>query len=208
MGNRPTLLQPRSLVVSALRTLCIREPFLKLRSAVRQCRNYVEMRYAIRRCRSYIKSLGFKRGLAAYLKCHRKSSTGRIVGVMVPGAKWPLMLRSGTPDVAIFEQVYIGRQYDIGTPTEPQLIIDGGAHIGCATVLFATRFPRSTILAIEPESANFLLLNQNAAPYANVTAIQGRSLGRSLSPLSSSIRTLVRTTFGRNQAQRRSPAPH
>jgi len=50
----------------------------------------------------------------------------------------------------------------------PKVIIDAGANIGLASVLFANRYPDAKIIAIEPENSNFELLKQNVAPYPNI----------------------------------------
>jgi len=46
------------------------------------------------------------------------------------------------------------------------LIIDCGANIGCASVWFATQYPKARILAVEPDPDNFRMLVRNSKPYA------------------------------------------
>lgn len=46
---------------------------------------------------------------------------------------------------------------------EPKFILDAGANIGLAARLFATLWPNSTIVALEPDHANFAMLQLNAA---------------------------------------------
>jgi FkbM family methyltransferase len=50
--------------------------------------------------------------------------------------------------------------------------VDAGAHIGMASILFALKYPRARIIAIEPESSNFAALVRNTAPYKTITPIQ------------------------------------
>src|SRR5262249_44431289 len=71
------------------------------------------------------------------------------------------------------EKVFISRECDLSfLQPEPGVIIDAGANVGYASVFFAETFPKARIIAIEPEPANFALLQQNTAPYANVTPVR------------------------------------
>lgn len=44
---------------------------------------------------------------------------------------------------------------------EKPLIIDGGGNIGTAAVYFATKFPSAHIVSVEPDGANFSLIQRN-----------------------------------------------
>lgn len=54
------------------------------------------------------------------------------------------------------------------------VILDIGAHIGLATLYFKQKFPSAKILALEPNPANFAILQQNIGQNGlrDVTAIQ------------------------------------
>jgi FkbM family methyltransferase len=54
----------------------------------------------------------------------------------------------------------------------PKIIVDAGAHIGMASILFALKYPGARIIAIEPEPSNFAALIRNTAPYKTITPIQ------------------------------------
>ena len=56
------------------------------------------------------------------------------------------------------------RQYEelVAAGRRP-LVLDFGAHIGAAAVYFALQFPRAHIVALEPDAANFALLEANVA---------------------------------------------
>lgn len=88
-----------------------------------------------------------------------------------PGANHPLYLRDHTSDVDVFNQVFIKRDYDFLTETEPQIIIDAGAHIGLASLYFASRFPKALIIALEPDDGNFEMLQKNTEPYGNISLL-------------------------------------
>jgi FkbM family methyltransferase len=117
---------------------------------------------------AYRKSLGAQRGTKLYIQLHlRRYRAGSIVSLQIDPKAPPLMLRAGTVDVSVFEQVFVHRQYDFEVDASPDLIIDGGAHIGCTSVFFALKFPRAVIYSIEPATDNFALLQQNLAAYRN-----------------------------------------
>jgi FkbM family methyltransferase len=52
------------------------------------------------------------------------------------------------------------------------VIIDCGANISLGQHLFASRYPRAVVYAVEPEPGNFAMLRRNVAACANVTPIQ------------------------------------
>jgi FkbM family methyltransferase len=120
----------------------------------------------------YLTSLGIMRGTAAYVICNFSKNADKAVHIKIRELRSPLMLRARTADVAVFEQVYVDRSHDVETSSDPHLIIDGGAHIGCVTVFLASRFPSAMILALEPEPSNFAILCENVAAYPNVTPIR------------------------------------
>jgi FkbM family methyltransferase len=51
------------------------------------------------------------------------------------------------------------------------VIIDAGANVGYSAVWFATRFPTSRVVAIEPDADNVALLRRNTAPYPNISVV-------------------------------------
>src|SRR5205823_10345061 len=59
----------------------------------------------------------------------------------------------------------------------PDLIIDAGAHIGCAATRFALRYPGAKILAVEAERRNFEALRANMARFPNVQCIHAAVWG-------------------------------
>ena len=83
----------------------------------------------------------------------------------------PIYMRLWTSDCYVYDQIFVDREYDIDVP-DPALIVDAGANIGLSTAYFASRFPRATIIAIEPELANFDWLVKNTRPYPNVDCLQ------------------------------------
>lgn len=118
--------------------------------------------------RAYQRTFGVLRGTKLYSQFYLVGyPLGSIISASI-GRNLPTMgIRAGTVDVTVFEQVFVHRQYDFNVPTSPNLIIDGGAHIGCASIFFALKFPHAIIYSIEPEDGNFAMLQQNLENYQN-----------------------------------------
>jgi len=124
----------------------------------------------------YIDALGLVRGSSAFFQ-FKRAKPGSLVRVRIPGSKTPLQVRAGTEDAIVFQQVFFERQYSLDLALHPKLIIDGGAHVGCATRFFASKYPDAIIFAIEPESTNFALLKGNVDGCRNVLPIRAALWG-------------------------------
>lgn len=96
---------------------------------------------------------------------------GVMVRIDVPGLKFPVEMRAGTSDVEVFRKVFLNREYETLFNTQARFIIDAGANIGLSTIYFANKFPGAKIIAIEPESSNFAMLQKNTRYYPNITPI-------------------------------------
>ena len=86
-----------------------------------------------------------------------------------------VFLRIDTSDFCAYSDVLVFRSksYDPGIQGfSPNTIVDVGAHIGMASILFARNYPTARIIAIEPEPSNFAALVKNTAPYKTITPIQ------------------------------------
>ena len=94
-----------------------------------------------------------------------------LVSIAVPRLPHPVMLRAGTSDVGVFDQVFRQRQADFRVDGEPRFIVDAGANTGFTAARFATRFPRARILALEIDHSNFSLLQRNTRHYSNVEPV-------------------------------------
>lgn len=85
-----------------------------------------------------------------------------------------IRLRTNDSDLDIFNQVFVERQYqwkDIAQ-LQPRIIVDAGANIGLAALYFARLFPDARIYCIEPDAANFELLQHNTRNYPNISRLQ------------------------------------
>ncbi|MBM3431795.1 MAG: FkbM family methyltransferase [Bacteroidetes bacterium] len=115
------------------------------------------------------RTLGLADGFAFWWKAKRKTF-GEI-----RATRWntSFRLRPHTTDYDTYEHVFVLREYDFPIPFEPELILDGGANIGMSALYFARRFPGAKIIAIEPDAANYALLEHNIRDIPKVECIQG-----------------------------------
>jgi len=102
-------------------------------------------------------------------------------------AQFPLKCRPNTSDFDSFGQIFVGREYRcLDDVCHADLIVDCGANVGYSSAYFLSKFPKSYLIAIEPEGGNFSLLQTNLAPYngryhAICSAVWSRPVGLVLS---------------------------
>jgi FkbM family methyltransferase len=118
------------------------------------------------RLKKMIKAFGLADGIKLYSQVKIKPSG------WLKSSKYntSFYLRPKTTDYYTFDQVFLRDQYNIDLPFVPKTIIDAGANIGLASVYFAHKFPNAKIVAIEPSSANYSIVQKNIANYPQVTA--------------------------------------
>lgn len=81
----------------------------------------------------------------------------------VPRLKRKIYFR-GAIDKGVMSHFFIPGYRIIDTPAQPaRFIVDAGANIGDETIRFRYFHPQATIMAIEPDPANFRILQKNAA---------------------------------------------
>ncbi|HRX77684.1 MAG TPA: FkbM family methyltransferase [Pirellulaceae bacterium] len=101
----------------------------------------------------------------------RNSAAAQPIPFTTLGLKHPLWVRAGTTDEVCLREVFDLRTYEFAPAAMPRVIVDASANVGCTSVFFANRYPDAKIFAIEPETSNFQLLEQNTSPYKNVIPI-------------------------------------
>jgi len=87
------------------------------------------------------------------------------------GILHPIVIRVNSSDIYPAIQIFLGQEYKFSCKSDPKTVVDAGANIGLTSVIFANRFPKANILAIEPEQGNFEQAKRNLAPYPNVKVI-------------------------------------
>jgi len=118
--------------------------------------------------------LGGSRAVGA-VTSFRLCGRPRELAIVPPKSNHRVYLRIDTSDFCAYRDVLIFRSksYDPGIANfSPKTIVDAGAHIGMASILFALKYPTARIIAIEPEPLNFAALIRNTAPYKTITPFQ------------------------------------
>ena len=149
-----------------------------------------DLKRALRRLPNYVRRFGAAKGIELLHRIELRNFDGGapVRSYAVPGAQFPIQLRSAVGDHATFWQCIVDNQYDfrhfpqsarlfetyraIAQAGRAPLIIDCGANIGLSAIWFANLFPEARIIAIEPDLANFELLCRNIVSYGpRVTAV-------------------------------------
>jgi FkbM family methyltransferase len=94
------------------------------------------------------------------------------VTIAIPGSSARLVVRLGTTDIDVFNDIYVEQEYGYDFAAAPRVIVDAGAYIGLSTAFFAIRYPDAKIIAIEPDGESFELLGKNTAGFTNVHIVQ------------------------------------
>jgi FkbM family methyltransferase len=101
-----------------------------------------------------------------------KSANNPLIKLNWSGLKYPVYLRKNTSDIKTFQQVFHNKEYDLEINFEPKVIFDLGANVGLAAIYFKNRFPNATIVAVEPESANYEVMVKNTEKYSDIHCLK------------------------------------
>lgn len=128
------------------------------------------------RWRRELAALGVWHWLGLMLQRNRGNlfSNVKVLRAGSPHAQFPLFYRKQASDWEVFEQIFIGREYRcLDDVKNAAFIIDCGGNVGYASAYFLSRYPQAQLTVVEPDSANFAILQRNLAPYApRVTALR------------------------------------
>jgi len=133
---------------------------------------FYNLRSTIKQYLNLGRVFGYLNGFVLFLKIKFLKN----IELSLSGYPFKVYLRGGTSDEAVFNQIFIKREYeirDITKDSSPNFIIDGGANIGLGTVFFKKLFPNAKIIAIEPSEENFKLLKANTSFYNDVHLLKG-----------------------------------
>lgn len=102
-----------------------------------------------------------------YFKTKRKE-----LNLKISQFKHKVHLRINTTDLEVFQQSVIGKECESNLyNTSPKYIVDCGANIGMASIIYTNMFPKARIFSIEPDSDNFKSLVRNTKDYKNITPL-------------------------------------
>lgn len=86
--------------------------------------------------------------------------------------KHPVYLRSIRADMQSFVNTFIDPYLEKKSYfVDAKFVIDAGANIGYTAILFASWWPESTIISIEPDKENYELTLKNTASFPNIKVI-------------------------------------
>lgn len=129
---------------------------------------------ALLRHARYLKAIG----LGGYFR-YMTTAGGKPVTVSI-GDK-TIVVRRRTPDLPVAISCLSG-EFDILSRLFDRdyrgVVIDAGGYIGTAAIAFAEMYPKSTVVTIEPASANLQILKQNVNRYPNIRIVQGALVSR------------------------------
>lgn len=105
-----------------------------------------------------------------------RGTADRRYALRIPQFSYPVSIRGGdSSDAIALYEILVTQEYALTAQLDPQpFIIDGGANIGIASLYFLNLYPKSRVIAVEPDQSNFELCSANLAPYGDrATLIQG-----------------------------------
>jgi FkbM family methyltransferase len=137
-----------------------------MRDVLRAIHRKLGIKYRIDRCIRYVRRFGVTGAVATHRRIWSKKNG--LQEIEIPGLPHPVSVRCGTADASTLEKIFVWNDYDLDYPAGVKTVIDAGANIGLSAIYFATRFPDARVVAIEPQSENFRLLERNTARYPNV----------------------------------------
>ena len=124
----------------------------------------------------FMNRMGLVSGAATYARVVQKETepqSSQTYSVRVRGYDREILLRPGDSDGLIFTQVIVDQQYNLPELPDTSVIVDCGANIGLSSLFFARKYPKATILAIEPEPQTYALMVRNTQHLPNIRPIHG-----------------------------------
>jgi len=90
----------------------------------------------------------------------------------LPDGEGRVAIRPGHSDVDAYWQVFGRGDCDVELHRPPDLVIDGGANVGFASLRFAATWPGARIIAVEPDAANCAMIRRNCVDFQNVEVVE------------------------------------
>jgi FkbM family methyltransferase len=134
------------------------------------------------------RTLGYRRALRSWVRPGRDrlrlaAVTGavaaRVLRLPVPVPRWAVAIEGQRHVVAVRDhyelagavEVLTTGDYDVDL-RDVRRVLDLGANVGFAALLFASRYPDADVVAVEPAPDTFARLVANVEPLRNVRALQ------------------------------------
>ena len=103
--------------------------------------------------------------LLPFLSRHGLKLDGLRIPLAIKEAPCAVWMRYGTSDEAVFNQVFIDRQYacaqKILDRRKSSFVIDCGANVGYTSLYFMATNPKLCVMAVEPDVSNYELCKRN-----------------------------------------------
>jgi len=127
----------------------------------------------IRHC---LRSFGIVNSWRLYRLLRSESERGKPIEIPAQLIGAPFLLRNGTSDVEAFYKIFAWKEYQLPQdflPNPVRSIVDLGSNIGLSIFYFASRFPEAQIIGLEPDQANYKLLQANTKSINRLSLING-----------------------------------
>jgi FkbM family methyltransferase len=124
----------------------------------------------LRRVATAMRRLGVSSALRYDLQRARRALgvAPAVVTLTARRSRHPLGARPYSTDFVVFGQTFVSEPYAcLDDVADVDLIVDCGANVGFASAFLLSRFPNAMLYAVEPDPANFELLQRNLAPYGS-----------------------------------------
>src|SRR5262245_8676622 len=96
----------------------------------------------------------------------RSTPDDSLLQFSIPGLMHPIRVRRGTGDAIELVSSCLREVYGQYLPPPPvELILDAGAFIGDTTAWYLSKFPGAQVIALEPDPANFAMVERNCLAY-------------------------------------------
>lgn len=124
-------------------------------------------------------SQGFSFTLRQLIRHFRGMETFRRYAIKLDGKNNWIMARIGSSDIAMYEQVFVRKEYACVhfLDSKPNAVIDAGANVGYSTAFFRQCYPDASIVSIEPDRQNFAVLERNIGSYNGISVVFGAIWG-------------------------------
>lgn len=73
-----------------------------------------------------------------------------------------------TIEFAVFNEIFLDREYDFDLKREPLVIFDLGSNVGVSVIYFKLKYPEAKIYAFEPDPITFQKLKTNTEQFNDV----------------------------------------